>query len=387
MFHLDDNSIAILEFVQTWCETQHVYDLDRVQSVNSIFMPRLNDCCYAMSVPEDLKKVLSLQFYEFAQDGEGGQYALWCYPELAGDPPVVFFSADGHYSMVAPSLPAFFALMALDQYMFPSVDKSTERVWQTRSNWHPDLAELRNDHSLETLQDTRIAFDTSLKEFHNGLSMLFDIKEANLYLEQMQEHKNFREWYQYVEVNHKDTVGKIGGNLYVAQDMRFDDVLETNTLLELLYQPMTAAPVTQLIDALEQDKNHLSYNDTGRIEIDREDALGLTVMFSSLDSAGMNDRTEVLTQCVFFQNWASDLPHGLARHHSYDDVTKLLKHPAGWRHKFMAFFRYWKLIRPDGSAYLLGIRFEKDLSGIKVVSLQTFTPEDEQANRYGRKPL
>ncbi|WP_193165557.1 hypothetical protein [Microbulbifer hainanensis] len=44
---------------------------------------------------------------KFGQDGTGSSYCLWYYPELTGEPPVVFFGSEGELYNVAISVKEF----------------------------------------------------------------------------------------------------------------------------------------------------------------------------------------------------------------------------------------------------------------------------------------
>lgn len=86
-------ALQLLQLLQNWENEDNVYNFDSLQNIQGFQNPKLTDCCYLMNANDAIKTVLNTQFYEIASTGEGGTYALWNYPELKEEPPVVFLVA------------------------------------------------------------------------------------------------------------------------------------------------------------------------------------------------------------------------------------------------------------------------------------------------------
>ncbi len=215
---LSTKASKALQILQNWEDYYNIYNFDSLQHIQGFQNPELADCCYLMNADEDIKKIINTQFYEIATTGEGGTYALWNYPELKGEPPIVFFGSDGHYSMIAPSLEAFVGLLTMNLFLFPEIDNSTTPVWQKWRKWHPDLEEIKEDYGFETVEEAKEELLKKIQELKTIVENHFELKTFEDYMSDMNQHKNFRDWYEYVEENNKDTKGKIGENYKIKTE-------------------------------------------------------------------------------------------------------------------------------------------------------------------------
>lgn len=57
-------------------------------------------------------------FVQFGQDGTGSMFLLWFYPNLTGEPPVVFLGSEGEAHLVAPNLESFIMQMGSGKMFF-----------------------------------------------------------------------------------------------------------------------------------------------------------------------------------------------------------------------------------------------------------------------------
>jgi len=57
-------------------------------------------------------------FVHFGSDGTGGCFLLWYYPDLDGDPPVVFLGSEGESCMASPTVTDFLKQLASGKVFF-----------------------------------------------------------------------------------------------------------------------------------------------------------------------------------------------------------------------------------------------------------------------------
>jgi len=99
---------------------------------------------------------------QFGMDGSGSMFCLWYYPNLKGEPPVVFLGSEGHSCLVSNNLNDFIKhtcsgkLFSDGEWLDPYLDDEKEFDWLSLKNkaekligkWSTSPEELRDTGKL-----------------------------------------------------------------------------------------------------------------------------------------------------------------------------------------------------------------------------------------------
>ena len=131
----------------------------------------------------DLTPYFEDQFVEFAGEGDGSSFCLWFYPDLVGEPPVVYIGSDYRFITVAPSMEDFICLKIQSQepYFF---EKKPKEIWEKLYIDKEDVPEIYND----VMKLKKVA-STVIENFRDRKSILKDFKK----------HPKFHKWVKKVE--------------------------------------------------------------------------------------------------------------------------------------------------------------------------------------------
>ncbi len=76
-------------------------------------------------------------FVQFGMDGTGSMFCLWYYPDLSGEPPVVFFGSEGERCLIATNINDFIKQMSSGKLLFdgrfsdPDPEEQSELDWSS----------------------------------------------------------------------------------------------------------------------------------------------------------------------------------------------------------------------------------------------------------------
>jgi hypothetical protein len=142
---LDKKTSKILKFLKQWQDDKHLYDFQYIHSMefhDGEWLTILNDTYFG---EKDLTPYFKDRFWSFAVDGGGGEYALWFYPGLDKEAPVVFFGSEGEMEMLAASMEEFLNRIVNDITFcggWSYDDTSPKEIQEHLENQYDDLAEL-----------------------------------------------------------------------------------------------------------------------------------------------------------------------------------------------------------------------------------------------------
>ena len=196
-FNLSTKAQLALQILENWESRDTVFNFEKIYGAAYFHTPRVIDHTYLMNLEDNLKATINKQFYEIAETGDGGAYALWHYPELEGEPPVIYFETDGNIEMVAPSLEAFAVMFSLDEYL---------------DEFYVDFEDIYEYYNLEDEEEAERLFTKEFKQYQKRISSLFEVKSSEAYRIEMNRHKNFKDWYKEIIETQKHSKGKLGGN-------------------------------------------------------------------------------------------------------------------------------------------------------------------------------
>jgi len=129
----------------------------------------------------------------FAQTGEGGYFAYWNYEQLLGDAPIVFFSSDGEYNMIASSIDDLVCLFATNRQLY--AEDTQGDVWQD-TDWSYQIEDILNDeeYNFDSIEEIKEKFFKDIHRYTEFISYKYEIKDAKKYIKNMKKHPSFRKW-------------------------------------------------------------------------------------------------------------------------------------------------------------------------------------------------
>lgn len=133
---------------------------------------------------EDLREN-GYDFLEFAYNKAGDPFALWIYPELEGEPPVVMLDSDGDVELLAPSLRDFVYLLTNEDALFGD-NEDDKLAWYKIYSFESEevKAKIKEEMkilNLELLKDDEASMEVVLKDFER--------------------HPNFKDWFEEYMIN------------------------------------------------------------------------------------------------------------------------------------------------------------------------------------------
>ena len=135
------NVRAAHELLIAWEQRQTLFDLESLLSIAVLPEIAISDflkCHYEF----DLSFFFADQFYVFAVDGGGGEYALWNKSDIVGDCPVVLLDSEGQYSYLAPSLSDFVQSLPFHQNLTEISEDDYEAMVEDYEEWHGERLSL-----------------------------------------------------------------------------------------------------------------------------------------------------------------------------------------------------------------------------------------------------
>ncbi len=107
------------------------------------------------------------RFLAFGDDGTGGSIALWFYPGLNSQPPIVFVGSEGQTNFIANSMEDFACKLTTGKVLNPnSIDdgRTAKTIWSDINKWQ--IEDLAAKHQISAKKATK-RLDKSISKFKN----------------------------------------------------------------------------------------------------------------------------------------------------------------------------------------------------------------------------
>jgi len=138
---------------------------DEVYNLPEIHDMEIQDEFYNVDVSELLnldipENELEDTFLGFANSADGGEYCLWLYPDLKGEPPVVFINLDWEHSLISSSFSKFIRDLGDKKVLNASMDFGDES-----SPWDEDEIALFEESTMsKKIELFNLDFEKLLEE-------------------------------------------------------------------------------------------------------------------------------------------------------------------------------------------------------------------------------
>jgi len=172
---LTDKTKACNEILTKWADGSQVYSLYEHKDME--FHGSFIECEIVEEwFGEDFREK-GYDFLEFAYTRSGDPYALWIYPELKGEPPVVLLDSDGEIELLAPSLGDFLCLLT-------DLDCVSGKIDDENLSWY---------NIYETVTETMKQEMESLREEISKVEACRPLSEI---VTDFNLHPNFKVWFE-----------------------------------------------------------------------------------------------------------------------------------------------------------------------------------------------
>ena len=180
-----------LELLTKWGDGEQTYNLYKFRDMElhgSFEECELVDEWFGDGIREN-----GYDFLEFGYNRAGDPYALWFYPELVGEPPVVLLDSDGDVKLLAPSLTDFLCLLTDEQAITGNIE-SEKTVWYNIPNYqYKEISEENNDFESPDEVTTKVIKE--INELRSEISKIQECHNVSDIIKDFDRHPNFEKWF------------------------------------------------------------------------------------------------------------------------------------------------------------------------------------------------
>jgi len=133
-------------------------------------------------------------FLEFGYNRAGDPFALWIYPELQGEPPVVRLDSDGEVELLAPSFGDFMCLLT-DMECTMGDEENENVLWYGIYRYnYIDIVDEDNDFENEDEVQEKIKEEITL--LRKKISKKHTCRPIKEIIKDFDRHPNFKKWFE-----------------------------------------------------------------------------------------------------------------------------------------------------------------------------------------------
>jgi hypothetical protein len=133
-------------------------------------------------------------FLEFGYTRAGDPYALWIYPQLQGEAPVVLLDGDGEVELLAPSLGDFLCLLTDEQAIFSEIEDD-KISWYTIYNYKYNEIVDKYDN-FKSAEEVKTKFKEEMRLLRSEVAKIYDCRSASNIIKDFDRHPNFKKWFE-----------------------------------------------------------------------------------------------------------------------------------------------------------------------------------------------
>ena len=220
----------ILDFLHHWQNEWHLYDLMYFHST-AYYYP-LEEFQFLKYFDFDLTPFFNDKFISFAVDGGGGHYCFWLYPELVGEPPILYFDGHGEQAFLASNLNDFVNIM-INELDFCGgwicegddvAETFKENLWELVNNYQEEKGKEITEEEAEKL------FFEDRKLFKEKASKVISFKSTKQIKSAFKKQPNFDDWINKVQEKndalYKDKQSKVKEQSVEEQIEGYDGIVK-----------------------------------------------------------------------------------------------------------------------------------------------------------------
>lgn len=181
-----------LELLTKWGDGEQIYNLYKFRDME--LHGSFEECELVEEWFEDGIRDKGYDFLEFGYNRAGDPFALWVYPELTGEPPVVLLDSDGEVELLAPSLTDFLCLLTDEQSITGKIDND-KIIWYNIPNYQYKEISEENDY----FKNSEEVATKVIEEIYILRSEISKIQECHSVLDiikKFDHHPDFKKWFE-----------------------------------------------------------------------------------------------------------------------------------------------------------------------------------------------
>jgi len=187
-----EKAIEILNLLNEWEKKEELYNLElqEFELYDEFEELEYLDEWFGF----DYKSQYEDRFLAFANDGTGGELALWFYPDLTGEPPVIFTGSEGETNLIAGSLEDFVCLLTRGKLLNAGdteEDRTPESLWY--NIYKLQLEELAEDNEVTT-EEAKTLLHKSAETFKQFIHNAVNCRDEIAIFKDNSKHPDFIKW-------------------------------------------------------------------------------------------------------------------------------------------------------------------------------------------------
>ena len=195
MIKLSSKTKEILDFLTKWQNEKRIFDLEYGNSMYFCECEEEDvDIIANGYFGCDLSKYFQDKFYGFGIDGAGGYYALWFYPNLDREPPVVMLDSEGQLEILASNTEEFLSRLVNNIFFWDN--KNYNEEYEETENKYDDLIDAYEETFDKEVSEEEfiVLIEEERKILFDRASEFIEIKPDDEILKNFNLHPDIKKW-------------------------------------------------------------------------------------------------------------------------------------------------------------------------------------------------
>ena len=192
MINISIKTQSSLELLTRWGEGEQVYSLYNFRDME--LHGSFEKCDLAEEWFGDSFRENGYDFLEFGYTRAGDLFALWIYPELKGEPPVVLLDSDGEVELLAPSLTDFLCLLTDEQSISSEVEDGRTSWYKIYKHQYKEISD--ENVFFENSEKVEIKIKLEMKSLRSKISKIQECRSVSNIIKDFKRHPNFKKWFE-----------------------------------------------------------------------------------------------------------------------------------------------------------------------------------------------
>lgn len=183
----------IFELLYNWQEDWHLYN---ILTFHDTQFYKLEEESFIDCWGKDSRTYFEDKFVAFAYDGGGGHFCFWLYPDLVGEPPIVFIDGHGEQEFLASNLADFVNRMINELDFCGGWISKGDDVEETFKEMRWELVDNYQEHKNKeiTEDEVEVLFKKDRALFKEKAGEIISYKTTEQIKKDFDKHPNFDEW-------------------------------------------------------------------------------------------------------------------------------------------------------------------------------------------------
>ena len=190
--NVSEQAQSSLEFLTKWGDGEHVYNLYNFRDIEIHESFQKSDLLEEWF--EDDIREQGYDFLDIGYNRAGDPYALWVYPELTGEPPVVLLDSDGDVELLAPSLIDFLCLLT-DENTIKGKTEINKTIWYKIYKYQYEEISEESD-IFKSSDEVATKIIKEINQLRSEISIIQECRSEEIIIKDFSRHPNFEKWFK-----------------------------------------------------------------------------------------------------------------------------------------------------------------------------------------------